>query len=85
MSDMVLVALSRKEAQEVFLELPAYLKAERRFADALSSDPSVLEEQIARAIGETGGIDWDVLSNGARAQARKQARAVLRAITGEEE
>lgn len=74
MSDMVLVALSRKEAQEVFLELPAYLKAERRFADALSSDPSVLEEQIATLLDELDGLDFVIV-----------ARAVLRAITGEEE
>lgn len=71
---MVLVALSRKEAQEVFLELPAYLKAERRFADALSSDPSVLEEQIATLLDELDGLDFVIV-----------ARAVLRAITGEEE
>ena len=70
----MLVALSRKEAQEVFLELPAYLKAERRFADALSSDPSVLEEQIATLLDELDGLDFVIV-----------ARAVLRAITGEEE
>jgi len=76
-SDMVLVAMNRAEAlalQRGTEDSPAWLEADIKIRAALAADPSVLEEQIATLLDELDGLDFVIV-----------ARAVLRAITGEEE
>lgn len=95
MSDMVLVAMARAEAESLLGEPrskglldPSWdTPAEAKVRAALGRDPAVLEEQIARAIcGVTfkpGTVDRffsDPTMSVVKDQALAQARAVLASI-----
>lgn len=93
MSDMVLVALDREKAEWLAFDasVNGNVEAARIVDAALAADPSVLEEQIARAIAgvtfKPGTVDRffsDPTMSVVKDQALAQARAVVRVLTNQD-